>query len=414
MEEILTVLPNETEDECLFRIGESKRDGLLDLTWTEISDFFNKTFRENYTEYRTESSYRKKFKNYIDAKDMLVKSKFIESGFDKQYNELEVKKRELQKEKVKLQTEKLEYNRWIREEARDELITEKICSAIRELPPLEVPKILPTHIEGRVSGNREGFLVLADPHYGVELKIIGLFGEIINEYSPEIFEQRMWSLLTQTIDICQKEGFTSLNVYDLGDEVDGLLRVSQLWKLRYGVIESTIRYSRFITEWLNELSKYVYVKYQMVKDSNHCQLRLLSESKGTFKNENMSYIIAEKIMDRLEKNPNFEFVQNPTGYVFDNLLGYNVLGIHGEVKNLENAIKEFSKTYRVNVDFLIGAHKHHQFSSNIGFESDIISTPSIIGVDDYSLSLNKTSDPGATLFVLEQDKGKTIEYNIKL
>ena len=102
MEEILRVLPNETEDECLFRIGEAKRDGFLDLTWTEIADFFNKTFRENDTEYRTESSYRKKFKNYIDAKDMLVKSKFAESGFEEQYNELEIKKREIQKEKIKL------------------------------------------------------------------------------------------------------------------------------------------------------------------------------------------------------------------------------------------------------------------------------------------------------------------------
>ena len=40
MDDILKVLPNETEDECLFRIGEAKRDGLLDLNWTEIADFF--------------------------------------------------------------------------------------------------------------------------------------------------------------------------------------------------------------------------------------------------------------------------------------------------------------------------------------------------------------------------------------
>ena len=32
----------------------------------------------------------------------------------------------------------------------------------------------------------------------------------------------------------------------------------------------------------------------------------------------------------------------------------------------------------------------------------------------YSLSLNKTSDPGATLFILEDGKGKNLEYNIKL
>jgi hypothetical protein len=329
-------------------------------------------------------------------------------------NDIEVQKRDIEKERQKLRTEKLEYNRWLREEARDELICERICEAIKELPPLDVPNVLPANVVGRIHGKREGCLLIADPHYGVDLKINGLFGETINEYSPEIFESRMWNLLTQVIDICEKEGFTSLHVYDLGDEVDGMLRVSQLFKLRYGVIESTVRYGRFITEWLNELSKHVYVKYQMVKDSNHCQLRMLNQPKNTFKDDNMSYIIAEKLMDRLGDNPNFEFIQNPTGYIFENVVGYNVFGCHGETKSMEQAIKDFSRTYRVDIDFMVGGHKHHQNSTNVSIQSDVISAPSIIGVDDYALSLNKTSDPGATLFVLEQDKGKVMEYNIKL
>jgi hypothetical protein len=126
-------------------------------------------------------------------------------------------------------------------------------------------------------------------------------------------------------------------------------------------------------------------------------------------------IIADKIVDRLNDNPNFEFVQNPTGFVFDdNVAGYTILGAHGEYKNLEQAIKELTRTYKTQIDFMVGGHKHHQNSSNIGIESDVISVPSVIGVDDYSLSLHKTSDPGATLFVLEAGKGKTMEYNIKL
>jgi hypothetical protein len=411
MNDILVHLPNETEDQCLWRIGKAKDAGTLTENWPEIAFFFNKTFREDETQYYDSSAYRKKYRNFVTAYEGIFSK---ENFTNQQMLTYEEQKRELEKAKIKLRTEKLEYNRWLREEARDELICERIVDAIRELPPLEVPEILPAHIAGRIHNDREGCLIFADTHYGVDLKITGLFGEIINEYSPEIFEQRMWDLLTQVVDICQKEGFTSLNVYDLGDEVDGILRVSQLWKLRYGVIESTVRYGRFITEWLNELSKYVHIKYQMVKDSNHCQLRLLNQPKGTFKDENMAYIIAEKIMDRLENNPNFEFIQNPTGYVFDNILGYNVLGIHGEGKGLETAIKDFSKTYGVELSFLIGGHKHHQNSSNIGIKSDVISVPSVIGVDDYSLSLHKTSDPGATLFVLEAGKGKTMEYNIKL
>lgn len=405
-------LDGETENQTLWRIGNEKAAGVYgDITWPEVAAFLNKEFRDSEENYFDSSAYRKRYKNFADAYEELFSR---ENFAAEQLMTLEGQKRELEKAKIKLRTEKLEYNRWLREEARDELICEKIVEAIKELPPLDTPEILPAHIAGRVYGNREGCLIFADTHYGVDLKITGLFGEVINEYNPEIFEQRMWNLLTQVIDICEKEGFTSLNVYDLGDEVDGILRVSQLWKLRYGVIESTVRYGRFITEWLNELSKHVHIKYQMVKDSNHCQLRLLNQPKGTFKDENMAYIIAEKIMDRLECNPNFEFIQNPTGYVFDNILGYNVLGIHGEGKSLEVAIKDFSKTYGVDISFLIGGHKHHQNSSNIGIMSDVISVPSVIGVDDHSLSLHKTSDPGATLFVLEAGKGKTMEYNIKL
>ena len=398
MNEMLKKLPSENEAQYIFRIGQAKDNGLIADTWGVLSPILNSELGYEEEDWKGESAWRKRYRNYLEAYDQIFsKTQFSQS----QLTSIEEQTRELNKERVKLQTEKLEYNRWLREEARDELIAEKIVAAVRELPPLKVPEILPAHIVGRVHGNREGCLIFADTHYGVDLKITGLFGETINEYSPEIFEQRMWNLLTQVIDICQKEGFTSLNVYDLGDEVDGILRVSQLWKLRYGVIESTVRYGRFITEWLNELSKHVYIKYQMVKDSNHCQLRLLNQPKGTFKDENMSYIITEKIMDRLENNPNFEFIQNPTGYVFDKILGYNVLGIHGECKNLENAIKEFSKTYGVDISFLIGDHKHHQNSSNIGIESDVIGVPSVIGVDDYALSLHKTSDPGATLCVVE-------------
>lgn len=411
MEDILKKLPTENEAEYIWRIGQAKDAGLISDTWSELSPRLNTELGIDETEWRGESAWRKKYRVMQQAyDDVFSKMQFSEAHFD----ELDVKKRELEKAKVKLQTEKLEYNRWLREEARDELIVEHIVAAINNLPPLDVPEVLPAHVAGREFGDREGCLIIADPHYGVELNIKGLFGETLNEYSPEIFEQRMWRLLEQTVDIVQREGLTTLNVYDLGDSIDGLLRVSQLMKLRYGVIESTVRYGRFITTWLNELTKYVRVKYQMVKDSNHCQLRMLGQPKNTFKNENMSYIIAEKIIDRLENNPNFEFIQNPTGYVFDQLVGYNVLGIHGEEKNMERAIKDFSSQYKTNIDILIGGHKHHKDGENVGIESDVVSVPSIIGIDDYSMSLHKTSDPGALLIVIERGKSITIEYNIKL
>ena len=393
-------LSNENENQYILRICSMKED--QGWTWEDVASILNSSLGHNFGE----SKYRKQYQYF---NKMLKDNETAFFTEDEYLEKIRSERRELEKERKKIQTEKIEYNRWLREEAREELIAEHISNAIRELPKLDVPNIIAPN-----QNMRTGILAFADPHYGKDLCIKGLFGETLNEYSPEIFEQRMWNLLSQTVQICNKEGFNELNVYDLGDEIEGCLRVAALMKLRYGVIESTVRYGHFITEWLNELTKHVRVKYQMVKDSNHCQLRMLGEPKNTFKDENISYIIADKIMDRLSDNPNFEFAQNPTGYIFDQVAGYNVFGYHGEGKALEQAIKDFSRTYKVNIDYLIGGHKHHKLSSNIGIESDIISIPSIIGIDDYSLSLNKTSDPGATLFILEEGKGNVIEYNIKL
>lgn len=316
--------------------------------------------------------------------------------------------RELQKERCKIQTEKLEFNRWLRENARDELIVEHICQAVEKLEPLAIPNPIHTDLS-----DREGVLVFGDEHYGTEFEIHGLHNEIINSYSPDIFESRMWDLLEQTISITTKEGFSKIHVFSMGDFEDGLLRVKQLMQLRYGVVEGTVRYADFISNWLNELSKYVEVEFQTTS-GNHTELRMLGQPKGTFTKENMSLVVDAMITTRLANNPNFTFVKNPTGYIFADILGYKLLGIHGEVKSMEQAIKDFSQMYRVQLDFLIAGHKHHSRSETVGINQEVINVPSIIGVDDYSLSIHKMSNAGATFLVFEKGKGKVIEYAIKL
>lgn len=403
--DILIRLPNETEEECLWRIGNAKRDELLDSTWVEIADFMNKTFRESEDEYYCESAYRKRFKNYIDAKTMFAKQ---EATSDGSTDELVAKLREINKERVKLQTEKLEYNRWLREEARDELIAEKIINAIKENNSLISPAPLAVN-----QSSKSAVLAFGDEHYGTEFTIYGLYGEIINSYSPEIFEQRMWALFYKVLEIIKKEDLTTLYVFALGDFTDGVLRCSQLMKLRYGVVEGTVRYANFIANWLNELSKHVKVKYQMVY-GNHSELRLLGQPKGTFKEENTGLFVKEMINAKLENNPNFEMIVNPTGLIFDVIEGFNTLAIHGEVRNMENAIKDFSNTYNTDIRILIGGHMHHYKAETVGVNREVINVPSIIGIDDYSVSLNKTSNPGATLLVVEENAGISIEYKIKL
>lgn len=405
MDQILQKLSSENESQYIWKVGQAKDSGLIDSTWEELTPILNAQCGIREEDYRGSSAWRKRYRVMQQSWDDV----FSQQEFTEQHSEtIQEHKRELEKEKIKLQTEKLEYNRWLREEARDELICEKIVSAIKEIDPLDIPSPII-----KTTTSRSAVLAFGDEHYAAEFKIYGLYGEIINSYSPEIFENRMWSLFNEVIEIVNKEKITLLHIFALGDFCDGILRCSQLFKLRYGVVEGSVKYANFISNWLNELSKYVIIKYQMTF-GNHSELRMLGQPKGTFKDDNTGLFVREIIKSRLCDNPNFEMIINPTGLIFDNIEGFNILGIHGEVRNMEKAIKDFSNTYNTNIQILIGGHMHHYKSETVGVNKEVINVPSIIGIDDYSMSLNKTSNPGASLFIIEKNKGVTIEYKIKL
>lgn len=401
----LQKLPEENELEYLWRVDGLIQKGIYP-NWTTITPIINKELYGDDDElYKTESAYRKKCKY---ARDFFEAGVFNYYKNDSYLKELEERKKELEKEKIKLQTEKIEYSRWLRADTRDELITEKILGAIQSLPPVFVPHPIPIQ-----HSKIEGCLAFGDEHYGAEFEIKGLMNELINSYSPEIFEKRMYDLLYQTIDIIKKEKINVLHVFSMGDFSDGILRVKQLMKLRYGVIEGTIIYANFITEWLNALSKHVYIKYQMTY-GNHTELRMLGQPKGTFENENMGKVVSQFIKERLKNNPNFEYIENPTGLIYENILGFNFVGFHGESKNMERTLKDFSNIYNIKIDYLIAGHLHHAKVEDISRTSSVINVPSIIGTDPYALSIDKTSAPGAALFIIEANKGKQIEYSIKL
>ena len=399
-------LPGENEEQFIWRLGRAKDSGELEMDWEEVANIINREFRSNEDEYRVSSAYRKP---YQQAKRFYESGVFESLTGDKYLELIRESTRELQREKIKVQTEKLELHRWEREDARDELLAEKFVAAMLQMPEISFPK----YKCNRVSGERSGVLAFGDEHYAAEFQILGLHGEVINEYTPEIFEKRMERLLETTVDIVNRENLTDLYVFSMGDFTDGILRVGQLMKMRYGVIEGTVKYANYITYWLNELSKHVAVHFQMVF-GNHSELRFFNQKKGSFSDENTGIFVRELIKARLDGNPNFDMKINPTGLIFENIHGYNVLGIHGEVRNMENALKDFSVTYKTPIDILIGGHMHHYKGETVGIDKEVVNVPSIIGVDSYALSLNKTSRPGATFLVIEEGDGISIEYKIKL
>lgn len=370
------------------------------IEWQDIADL-----RTNYTgitEHR--DTIRKGSKLLLEyLNDGWTLTPFADSMQSKEFFEL-------QKERYKVQTEKLELNKWLREQARDEMILDEIKKSIHQIKEFDTPE----YIEP-IDCNNTYLFCFGDAHYGIEFEIKDLLGNILNTYSPEIFEERMWSLRDKLIKIIQKENIRELTIFELGDGIQGIIRLnSQLMKLRYGIIDSGILYANFLSNWLNELSKYVRINFQMVIDSNHNQIRICNAPKNAFPEENLSKVMLALIKERLRNNPNISIIDNETGMNYVRLSGYNILGIHGEVKNISETANQFSRSYQCNIDYIISAHIHHRKSEEIGKRSECLSVRSIIGTDPYGLSLNKTADAGASLFVFDQIDGLVCEHKFKL
>lgn len=390
---------DESERAYIYRICSDK-DAIG--TWYDVRDILNRELGHDWTE----SAYRKQFqmgKSYFQENE----EKFIE---DKNYLEEVQKEREkMQRERYKLQTEKLEYNRWLREHARDELFEEKVIEAIEahlntSPPPLPLPVY---------QGDRCAILNIADIHFGADFKIYGVNDEVLNEYSPEIFYSRMERLFSELLQYLDKYNFQKIKVFNLGDSLDGFLRTSQIWTLRYGVVDSAIVFGDFMGTWLHELSKHKVVEYYQTS-GNHGELRLLDGKKGGHLNDNIEKVTGHIIKLHNKDNPNFKMIENKSGFIFTEAAGFNILGCHGEVKSLPEAIKDYSNIYNVNVDYIIAGHKHHTSFDNCGTKKGCIGVGSVIGSNDYSITLRRTSDSTASLIIFEENKGKVDEHTFVL
>lgn len=382
--------------------------GIVDMT---RSDIYELIFDEKVTDDYARRMFRTL--SIILEKDEDLIGNYSANGMDKlaelKESVIEQKIRELQKERIKLQTDKIEYTKWIREDTREEMFADRIVEAIKSTNTdcSEIKPIYPTY------EIIEHALFFADAHFAKEFKIYGLNNEILNEYSPEIFYERMEKIMGETLEYVSKNKVSILRVFNLGDSLDGFLRHSQIWTLRYGVIDSAIIYGKYMAEWFKKLSKFVKVEYHPTT-GNHGECRTLDGKKGEHLNEDSEKIINELISIRNSENPNFELFTNKTGLIYTRIADFDLFGVHGEVKNPSQALKDFADVYGTNIDILATGHKHHGSFTNCGYRKCTIGVGSIVGSDDFSMKIKKQADATANIIAFENGKGKINEKTIIL
>lgn len=328
--------------------------------------------------------------------------------------EILIAKKELEKERKKIQTINLEYNQYVRDISRFELFNEKIKEAIDNMPAL----IFSNTIQDKFNSKQTAVLCISDAHNGVEINMQTVFNEPINIYSPDILKKRLNKLADTVIkDYKNNFNYKKLIVFDLGDGIQNILRLSDIAKLKTGVIDSVLQYAEMISQFLNKIQNELNIQIEFsCLGGNHSELRLISTGRN-WESENLGKVIREFIALRLKDNQNIK-VDPYSDFSFRQIEGINILAIHGDdsKKNI-NEISYWEQYHNITIDILLMGHFHHQEQISLGYsptgDKEIIIVPSLIGIDEFSRKNRKLARAGAK-FILFEDNNKTWEKVIYL
>ncbi len=403
MDEILQVLPNETEDECLFRIGEAKRDGLLDLTWTEISDFFNKEFRKDETEYRTESSYRKKFKNYIDTKDMSSKQNMVDNNT---VNKIETKLRELEKAKIQLRDERIDYQKSLREDARKGSFIELVERTMAK--NIESFSYKPSPI---IDSNEDMVVCLSDLHAGIEIQ------NWWNTYDTNILKKRLHQYLNEIYNIQQLHQCKICYLVLGGDQISGLIHPNLRLQNNENVIEQLKIVIMYIGEFIYTLQDWfdTIKVYSVV--GNHSRLNPNKEE--NLKGEELEEMIPFCLKLQFTNNNKVVICDEVAEKIDSTISAFKTRGdklfyiVHGDKDRPSNVVRNLTLMSGKKPDGIIMGHRHHNaLDTEHGVK--IIQCGCVVGTDDYCVDKRISGNPEQCVFITSENRAVKCLYDIGL
>lgn len=262
-------------------------------------------------------------------------------------------------------------------------------------------------------------LTIGDIHYGADIHVEGLNGETLNRFNHEVFQRRMEQLLDETIDIARRHKVENIHLFFVGDLLDGMLRQSQLIRLEYGIVESTMRLAEYLSDWIFELARNTGKVSISAVTGNHSEIRPLKSKHREFEDENLERIILWYIHERLRDVDNISVDAECKRLKRVDVLGKSFLLLHGDGdQSIENITRDAVNLYGQHIDYFMCGHLHREESrlngvTNSG-NSRIVRTPSICGMDKYAQSKGYGGRPGAVAMVVSTQINKNCIYNLIL
>jgi len=393
-------LPDENEEQFLWRLGQAKDNGLLDIDWSGIADIVNKNFRDDESEFRSEAAYRKP---YQQAKRFFENGAFgqYKTGESKYINELQDAKFELMKEKQKMFDERAALNRQLRAQARTEDLIGIIENKIQSVKPLELKYQRKEFTES----DNDLICHLTDIHAGISIN------HWYNTFNTEVLKERLASYLDQLFDIQRRHNSGDCFLV-IGEILSGLIHETLRIENNEHVIEQFIIISSLLSEVIAEISGMFNNVFVFVTPGNHS--RVIPNKEHALRGENFDLLLPFYLKAKLQ-NYNNIFIQDNLKdcdvAMFD-IRGKKVMAVHGDKDTPENVVQKFTMVFGIKPDIVLLGHRHTNALSTV-YDTKIIQSGCVSGCDNYCLDKRLKNRAEQTISVVD-DSGLLCIYDIKI
>lgn len=335
-----TRLPQESEDEYLFRLGKLKETYQIDLTWTELAIVLNHVLCPDQP--KTESSWRKKYKAMCDT--ALAAQAMAE---DISRDEIKRYFTDVEKQRVRARDERRSYQREVRSQARLDELLSLFEREIKRYPPA-APRVAAKPVQEK---EQAMYVLLSDLHYGLS------FHSVAGKYNADIAKARLQKYVQKIKQY--GVGCAACYVSIMGDLISGSIHPSVRIENKETLIEQVVGAAELIAEFLFELSSYFEQVTVNCVSGNHS--RPDPNLENTLRKERLDALIPWYCKAKLSQQSNIHFVEN----VIDDTVGsftiFNKLYVcvHGDMeKDLKVSAHNIGKLISRHVDFMLSAHTH--------------------------------------------------------
>lgn len=399
MDKSLNRKAGENEEQYLWRLGQAKDSGLIDLDWNEIADIMNREFREDESEYRSESAYRKLYQCAVKLFNAGVFDRYTSE--DERIKELLEAKHALQIEKQKLSDERTELNRALREQARKEAYIDLVSRQIQKVEPL---KLEYTEKDYRSTDN-DLICHITDLHAGIDID------HWYNRFNMDILRERLWNYLDQLFVIQKRHNSQNCYVV-IGEILSGLIHHELRIENNENVVEQFIYVSSLLSEFLAEVSKKFNKVYVYVTPGNHS--RVVANKEMSLRGENFDVLLPHYLKASLQNYTSIVIEDNmkDCDVAIFKVRNSNVFGVHGDKDEISNVVQRFTMIFGIKPDIVLMGHRHTNAMTTI-YDAKVIQSGCVSGSDNYCLDRRLKNRPEQTVSVVDDD-GLVCIYDVKV